>query len=154
MHLETDTVMILDGVTDPHNVGAILRVCAAFGCKSLVMQDRSAPQITGALAKSAAGAAEYVDIIRVKNLARTVRDLKKNGYMIYGADGGSETSLPDVKFSTKSVIIMGSEGSGMRRLVREECDFIVSIPMDPQMESLNVSVASGILLGQVFFGKI
>lgn len=144
-------IMILDGVTDPHNVGAIMRSCAAFGCYVLIMQDRHAPSLTGFLSKSAASALESVSVMRVNNLNRIMEKLKENGYYIYGADGQADVSLEKVKFSEKSVIVMGSEGEGMRRLVRENCDVLICIPMSDKMESLNVSVATGIILAQSFF---
>ena len=148
---DTDgTVMVLDGVTDPHNIGAILRSAAAFGCKSLVMQDRHAPSITGSLAKAAAGAVEQVDIYRVTNIARTLRTLQNKGFMVYGADGDADNNLLDINFLKKSVIVMGAEGDGMRRLVREACDMIIRIPMAQAVQSLNVSVASAIILSTVF----
>lgn len=144
------TVMVLDGVTDPHNIGAILRSAAAFGCKSLVMQDRHAPNITGSLAKAAAGAVEQVDIYRVTNIARTLRTLQNKGFIVYGADGSADNNLLDVNFPKKSVIVMGAEGDGMRRLVQEACDMIIRIPMADGIQSLNVSVASAIILSTVF----
>jgi 23S rRNA (guanosine2251-2'-O)-methyltransferase len=148
------TIMVLDNVTDPHNIGAILRVCAAFECHILIMHDFNAPSVTGVMAKSAAGAVELVEIVRVTNLAQTLNMLKKQNYYIYGADGYADMSLPDVKFAEKTVIVMGSEGAGIRRLVKQECDVLVSIPMAKSMESLNVSVASGIILSQRAFGQI
>jgi 23S rRNA (guanosine2251-2'-O)-methyltransferase len=139
-------IIMLDGLSDPQNIGAILRTCAAFGVEHLIMQDKGSPDITGAMAKAAAGAVEKVRIHKVTNLSRTLEILKDNHFMVYGADGHSDNSITDVKFSPKSVIVMGAEGDGMRRLIKQNCDFIVKIPIHSEVESLNVSNAFAIIL--------
>ena len=140
-------VIILDSVNDPQNIGAILRTSAAFGVRHLIMQERGSPDITGAMAKVAAGGLEVVRIHRVPNLSRVIEALQSRNFIVYGADGDSEQSLPQVKFAPKSVIIMGAEGTGLRRLIREKCDMIVKIPMtDTVVESLNVANALSIIL--------
>ena len=139
-------IVMLDGLSDPQNIGAILRSCAAFGVHHLVMQDKGSPEITGALAKAAAGAVEAVRIHKVVNLSRALESLQAKKFMVYGADGHSETSLDTINFPVKSVIVMGAEGSGMRRLVRENCDCLFKIPMADHVESLNVSNALAITL--------
>ena len=143
---QKDLVLMLDGVTDPHNVGAILRVCAAFECKTLILQDRYAPPMNGVLAKAAAGALESVDIFRVSALHDALKGFKKSGYQIYGADGSATVQLQEVEFSPKSVIVMGSEGEGMRPQIQKTCNTVFSITMSKAMESLNVSVAAAIAL--------
>ena len=142
----TKPVIVLDGLNDPQNIGAILRTCAAFGVEHLIVQQKGSPEITGAMAKAAAGAVEKVRIHRVVNLSRVLEEFKNNNFMVYGADGHSDTTISDVKFSPKSVIVMGAEGDGMRRLIKDNCDTIIKIPISPQAESLNVSNAFAIIL--------
>jgi len=139
-------VIVLDGLSDPQNIGAILRTCAAFGVQHVIMQAKGSPDITGAMAKAAAGAVETVRIHKVVNLSRTLEELKENNFIVYGADGYSEQTLPDVKFAAKSVIVMGAEGNGMRRLIKENCDFTIKIPIHSTVESLNVSSAFAVIL--------
>jgi 23S rRNA (guanosine2251-2'-O)-methyltransferase len=139
-------VIVLDGLSDPQNIGAILRTCAAFGVEHIIMQSKGSPDITGAMAKAAAGAVESVRIHKVINLSRTLEELKDNNFIVYGADGGSENCLSTIKFASKSVIVMGAEGSGMRRLIKENCDFTVKIPIHSCVESLNVSNAFAVIL--------
>jgi 23S rRNA (guanosine2251-2'-O)-methyltransferase len=146
-------IIVLDGLSDPQNIGAILRTSAAFGVEHLIMQDKGSPDITGAMAKAAAGAIEKVRIHKVTNLSRVLEELKDNNFMIYGADGQSETSISDVKFSPKSVIVMGAEGDGMRRLIKQNCDVIIKIPIESSVESLNVSNAFAIILYAVTVSK-
>lgn len=139
-------VIVLDGLSDPQNIGAILRTCAAFGVEHIIMQAKGSPDITGAMAKAAAGAVESVRIHKVVNLSRTLEELKENNFIVYGADGHSEHCLSEVKFASKSVIVMGAEGNGMRRLIKENCDFTVKIPIHSNVESLNVSNAFAVIL--------
>lgn len=142
------TVIILDSVTDPHNVGAIIRSCDQFGCDLVVVPSRrGAGDTIGSeiVARSSAGAVAYVPVAVVTNLTRSAQQLKDAGFWIYGADAGGET-IQKIDFSAKSAIIMGSEGSGMGKLVKEQCDTIVSIPTCGNIDSLNVSVAAGVLL--------
>ncbi|MEM6603583.1 MAG: 23S rRNA (guanosine(2251)-2'-O)-methyltransferase RlmB [Pseudomonadota bacterium] len=153
--VKNDVIIVLDRVTDPHNVGAVLRACAAFGCKTLIMQDRFAPPITGALAKAAAGGLEKVKIIKVTNIVQTLKVLKQRDYMVYGTSSGEEgIMLPQADFSARSVIVMGSEGEGIRRNIQSNCDGLITIPMSEQMESLNISVASGIILSHYYSSKL
>ncbi len=145
---EKATVIMLDSVTDPHNVGAILRSCDQFGASLMIIpQIRSASDISGndIIARTSAGASAYVPVAKVANLVRSVQLLKDNGFWIYGADAGGE-SLQKIKFPERTCIIMGSEGSGMAKLLEEQCDTIVSIPTCGKIDSLNVSVAAGVLL--------
>ncbi|MBQ9539225.1 MAG: 23S rRNA (guanosine(2251)-2'-O)-methyltransferase RlmB [Treponema sp.] len=145
---ETATVVILDGVTDPHNVGAILRSCDQLGAALLVMGERRSAagvQDGEVMARASAGASAYVPVAVVTNLARVAQQLKDAGFWIYGADMGG-SPLPQVKFAEKTCIVMGSEGAGISRLLQDNCDQIVSIPTCGRIDSLNVSVAAGIIL--------
>lgn len=147
-------ILALDQVTDPHNVGAILRSCAAFGVSAVLTQDRHCPPETGALAKSASGAVDQIPIIRIANLSRGLNQFKEAGYWIVGLDAhgqafNEQKSENDKLFSLPLVVVMGSEGDGMRRLIRESCDYLVRLPMHARMESLNVSNAAAITLYEV-----
>lgn len=139
-------LLVLDGVTDPHNLGACLRTADAAGVRALVIpRDRSAA-VDGIVSKVAAGAAEFVPVATVTNLARTLTALKERGIWIVGTDGGAEHSLYGVDLARPLALVLGAEGAGLRRLTRERCDFLVRIPMAGQVESLNVSVAAGVSL--------
>lgn len=145
---EKATVVILDSVTDPHNVGAIIRSCDQFGVSLLILPERrsaSDVQENQIIARSSAGSSAWVPVAVVANLVRSVQMLKDAGFWVYGADAGG-TSLSKVQFAPKTCIIMGSEGQGMSRLLCENCDQIVSIPTCGKVDSLNVSVAAGVLL--------
>ncbi len=145
---EAATVVLLDGVTDPHNVGAILRSCDQLGASLLVTGERRSAsniQDSEVIARASAGASAYVPLAVVTNLSRAVGQLKDAGFWVYGADMGG-ASLQTVSFASKSCFVMGSEGSGISRLLEKECDQIVSIPCCGRIDSLNVSVATGILL--------
>jgi len=147
--LETATepalFLVLDGVTDPHNLGACLRNADAFGAHAVVVPKDRAVGLNATAAKAASGAADTVPVITVTNLARALRDLKSKGVWILGADAGGE-SLFDTDVSGPVAWVLGAEGSGMRRLTRELCDRIVGIPLSGRIESLNVAVAAGICL--------
>lgn len=153
-------IIVLDQITDPHNVGAMLRLASAFGANALVMQDRHAPPLSGALAKVATGCLETVPICQVTNIGNTLKDLAKMGWFITGLAGETDLELADgVKTGGKQVIVMGAEGPGLRPRVRECCDQLVRIPMHSyshgakplpgQAESLNVATAAAIALYEV-----
>ena len=145
---ERSTVVLLDSVTDPHNVGAIIRSCDQFGADLMIVcEHRSSSDIGDSeiIARTSAGSAAWVPVSKVTNLVRAAQQLKEAGYWIYGADAGGQ-SLQNTEFAPKTCIIMGSEGSGMARLLEEQCDQIVSIPTCGKIDSLNVSVAAGVLL--------
>lgn len=139
-------VLMLDQISDPHNVGAILRTAAAFAVRAVVMAERRAAPLGGAVAKAASGALDLVPVIEVVNLARALDDLAAMGYWRIALDGAAEQPIDAAPEARSLVLVLGAEGEGVRRLVREHCDFSVRLPIAPAMESLNVSVACGIAL--------
>jgi 23S rRNA (guanosine2251-2'-O)-methyltransferase len=140
-------IVALDGVTDPRNLGAIVRSAAAFGAAGVVMTERRAAAMTASAWKSSAGAAARLPVAQVTNMARTIDDAKKLGCFVIGLDGESDETLSGMKVAKENVmIVVGSEGKGLSRLVREKCDLVVSIPMRATTESLNASVATSIAL--------
>lgn len=142
-------ILILDGVTDPHNLGACLRTAEASGVDLVIVPKDKNASMTPTVSKVACGAAELVPVVRVTNLARTMKALQQQGVWIYGAAGEATESLYEFDLTTSAALVMGAEGKGMRRLTRETCDNIFSIPMLGQVESLNVSVATGVCLYEV-----
>lgn len=139
-------LLILDGVTDPHNLGACLRTADAAGVDAVIApKDNSAP-LNATVRKVACGAAEVVPYIQVTNLARTMKDLQEQGVWISGAAGEAELSVYDADLKGAIALVMGAEGKGMRRLTREYCDYLVKLPMAGSVSSLNVSVATGVCL--------
>jgi len=139
-------VIALDQVTDPHNVGAVLRSAAAFGALAVIVPDRNSPEETGTIAKSACGALETVPVIRVTNLSRTLENLKEKGFWCMGLDGTAQKKLSEQDLPERLVLVMGAEGAGLRRMSKEHCDFMAKLPIRPAMESLNVSNALAITL--------
>jgi len=143
---EDPFLIILDGVTDPHNLGAVIRTAAAVGAHGVIVPERRAVGLTPAAVKASAGGVEHIKVARVINLTNEIKRLQEKGVWFYGADAEGE-DYRKVNFSGPCALIIGSEGDGISRLVREQCDHIVSIPMkNPAMESLNASVAAGILM--------
>lgn len=139
-------ILILDGITDPHNLGACLRVADGAGAHAVIAPKDRAVGLNATAAKVASGAAESVPYITVTNLARTLRELKEREIWLIGTTEDAEKGLYEADFTGGAALIMGSEGEGMRRLTRETCDMLVSVPMFGSVESLNVSVASGVCL--------
>ena len=139
-------LLLLDGVTDPHNLGACLRVADGAGAHAVIAPKDRAVGLNATAAKVASGAADTVPYITVTNLARTMRELQERDIWLTGTAEDAESSLYDVDFKGGSAIVMGSEGEGLRRLTRENCDRLVYLPMMGSVESLNVSVASGVCL--------
>lgn len=143
---QTRPLILLDQVTDPHNVGAILRSAAAFDAAAVILPKDHSPRETGVMAKAASGALDIVPLVYVTNLAQAIRDIKEAGYWVAGLDGMANTSLMDAKLTRNTALIMGAEGKGLRRLSAELCDVMVKLPIASQMESLNVSNAAAIAL--------
>ncbi len=139
-------LLVLDGVTDPHNLGACLRNADAAGAHALIVPRDKSVSLNATARKVACGAAEFVPFIQVTNLARTLRELQEKGVWVVGAAGEADHDLYHSKLTGPLALVMGAEGSGMRRLTREHCDELVSIPMAGSVSSLNVSVATGIFL--------
>jgi 23S rRNA (guanosine2251-2'-O)-methyltransferase len=148
-HKADPLLLVLDGVTDPHNLGACLRTADAAGAHAVIIPKDRAATLDSVARKVAAGAAEFIPVVRVTNLARALEALKRRGVWIVGTEGQAEQSLYAADFKRPVAMVLGAEGSGMRRLTRDTCDFLVRIPMAGHMESLNVSVAAGIVLFEV-----
>ena len=143
---DTPFLVVLDGIEDPHNLGAILRTADAAGVDGVVMQSRRAAALGGAAAKASAGAVSHVKIAEVVNIARAIEELKELGVWSVGLAGEAPASYDTIDFTGPTAIVLGAEGAGLRRLVRERCDFLASIPMLGHVGSLNVSVAAGVTL--------
>ena len=142
-------VLVLDRVLDPHNVGAVLRSAAAFGALAVIVPQHGAPPAAGALAKAASGALEGMPLIRVVNLVRALDRLKEDGFWVGGLDENAGEALSEVDLGERTAIVLGAEGEGMRRLVRERCDRLVRLPTRPEFASLNVSNAAAIALYEI-----
>jgi 23S rRNA (guanosine2251-2'-O)-methyltransferase len=139
-------VVLLDGVEDPHNLGAILRTCECAGVGGVFIPEHRAAGLSETVSKTSAGAVEYVRVARVTNLVPLIDELKGRGLWVVGVEGGTGNLYSDFDLKVPLAIVLGSEGKGVRRLVREKCDAIVSIPMRGKINSLNVSVAAGVVL--------
>lgn len=142
-------LLVLDGVQDPHNLGACLRSADACGVNAVIIPRDRAVKVNATVRKVAAGGAESVPVIEVTNLARCLKELKQAGVWIYGSSGDASDSLYEHDYSGPIALVMGAEGSGLRRLTKESCDHLVRLPMRGQVESLNVSVATGICLYEI-----
>ena len=143
---EPPLIVVLDGIEDPHNIGAVLRAVDAAGCHGVVRQARHAAPLDGVAMKASAGAAAHVRVATVVNIARAVEELKEAGVWTVGLAGDAAERYDDVDFTVPTALVLGAEGTGLRRLVRERCDRLVSIPMQGAVSSLNVSVAAGVTL--------
>ncbi len=141
--------LILDGVEDPRNLGAILRTAEATGVHGVIIPERRAAGLTETVAKAAAGALEHVPVAKVVNIVNTIEALKKIGVWVAGAEAGGETVYWEADFVRPTALVLGGEGKGVRRLVKEHCDYLTALPLMGKINSLNVSVAAGVLLYEV-----
>ena len=139
-------LVMLDQVTDPHNVGAILRSASAFGAAGMILQKKHAPEMDSVLAKAACGALEHVPVAYETNLSRAIEQLKEGGFFVFGLDEHTSKSVRDIKPGGKVVLVLGSEGDGLRRLVKEHCDELLKLPTQGPIQSLNVSNAAAVAL--------
>lgn len=142
-------IVLLDGVEDPHNLGAILRTADAAGADGVVIPERRASGITGTVVKTSAGASEHLPVAKVTNISRTLEELKQKGFWIVGLDERGKQSYETVDYRMNCAVVLGAEGKGLHDLVASKCDFLVSIPMLGQVSSLNVSVAAGVVLYEI-----
>ncbi|MDN6793626.1 MAG: 23S rRNA (guanosine(2251)-2'-O)-methyltransferase RlmB, partial [Propionibacterium sp.] len=148
--VDVPLLVALDQVTDPHNLGAVLRSSGAFNADGVLIPERRSAGVTTTAWKVSAGAAAHVPVARVTNLVRALQECRKAGYFVVGLDGGSDVSVRDLPLATEPlVLVTGAEGAGLSRLVRETCDQVVSIPISGRVESLNAAVATGIALYEV-----
>ncbi len=138
--------VVLDGIEDPHNLGAIIRTAHAAGAAAIVIPERRAAPLTDVVAKAAAGALAYLPVVRVSNVNRALEDLKKRRYWIYGLDERGKEQYDRIEYTTPTAIVLGAEGRGLHEQVAKHCDFLVQIPMAGGIASLNVSVAAGVVL--------
>jgi 23S rRNA (guanosine2251-2'-O)-methyltransferase len=145
---EPPFIIIADEINDPHNLGALIRTAEAAGVHGIIIPKRNSAGLTMSVSKASAGAIEYMPVVRVSNLVSTIDELKKMGIWIYGADTDGKPAF-ETDFSGAIAIVVGSEGNGISRLLKEKCDFLVSLPMNGKINSLNVSVACGIILYEV-----
>jgi 23S rRNA (guanosine2251-2'-O)-methyltransferase len=146
---EPPFLLILDEIEDPHNLGSILRTADVVGAHGVIIPKRRAVGLTSTVAKSSAGAMEYVPVARVTNIVRTMEELKEKGVWMAGTDASGEQDIREARFDMPIGIVIGSEGKGMSRLVRETCDFVVRLPMVGHVNSLNASVAAALLMFEV-----
>lgn len=150
---EQPLLVLLDGVTDPRNYGAIIRSAFALGAHGVVSEERRSAQLSPIVLKASAGTASKLPLIQVKNLPRTLEELKKRGLWIYGTSGKASKTLDQLDYKRPVAVVIGSEGEGMRRLVSEHCDELCKIDLAPGAESLNAAVALGVMLYQVQMGR-
>ena len=143
---EKPFIIILDGLEDPHNLGAIMRTAECAGAHGLIIPKRRSVGLTAVVAKTSAGALEYLPVARVSNIVNTIRELKERGLWIYGTAADADSSLYRTNLTGPAAIVIGNEGEGMSRLVRESCDVLVSIPMKGKISSLNASAAAAVML--------
>lgn len=146
---QTPLFLILDGVEDPRNLGAILRTAEAAGVHGVIIPERRAVGLTETVAKTAAGALEYVPVVKVVNIVNAIEDLKKAGVWVAAAEANGDMQYWDADFVRPTALVLGGEDKGVRRLVREHCDYTLSLPLMGQISSLNVSVATGVMLYEV-----
>lgn len=146
-------ILMLDGLEDPHNLGAILRTCDAVGVDGVIIAKNRSVSLNGTVAKVSTGAIDYVKVAQVTNLARTLEDLKKRGYWIVGCDNDQSQDYRSVDYNMPTCIVIGSEGKGISRVVKQQCDYKVVLPMVGHVTSLNASVATAVILYQVYHSR-
>lgn len=142
-------VVVLDGIQDPRNFGAIIRSCEAFGVRGIIIPDRNSVKVNETVIKTSTGAIEHIDIVEVTNISVALEKLKKYGFWVYGAEAEGAKEYYKEKYPAKTCLVLGSEGQGIRKKVKEYCDIMIKIPMFGKINSLNVSVAGGILLSEI-----
>ena len=143
---EAPLIVVCDELSDPHNLGAVIRTAECAGAHGVIIPKRRSAGLTAIVAKPSAGAVSYLPVARVPNLTAALKELKEQGLWVYGADAGGGTRLYDADLKGPAAVVIGSEGSGLGRLVREQCDFLVSIPMKGNINSLNASAAAAVVL--------
>ena len=148
---EYPLLLLLDGIKDPHNLGAILRSCDAFGVDGVIIKTKNEVPLNDTVARVSTGAIHYVDVVSVTNLSRTIEALKRNGYWVIGTDGSAAKSIYEETYRYPVCLVVGSEGEGISRLVLEHCDIVAKIPMVGHVNSLNASVSAGISISAVRF---
>ena len=146
---ENGIVLVLDGIQDPRNFGALIRSAEIFGVSGIIIPERNAVKINETVVKTSTGAIEYVDIVKVINIAEALEKLKKIGFWIYGAEGDGTKYYFEEEYPKYTALVLGSEGFGIRKKVKDTCDVLVKIPMHGKINSLNVSVAGGIILSEI-----
>ncbi|MDR3257995.1 MAG: 23S rRNA (guanosine(2251)-2'-O)-methyltransferase RlmB [Fusobacteriaceae bacterium] len=147
--LKKSIVLILDGIQDPRNFGAVIRSAEVFGVNGIIIPERNSVHINETVVKTSTGAIEHINITKVTNISNAIEKLKRLSYWIYGADGSGNSDYSCEKYTDKVVLILGSEGNGIRKNVKENCDLLIKIPMYGKINSLNVSVACGVLLSKI-----
>lgn len=151
---ETSILLMLDEIQDPRNFGALIRSAEVFGVDGIIIPERNSVRINETVVKTSTGAIEYVPIVKVTNLSETMNKLKKLDYWVYGAAGEASLSCHEETYPKRVVLVLGNEGVGLRKKVREHCDKLIKIPMKGKINSLNVSVAGGILLSEISKGQV
>ncbi len=147
--MKNSLIVLLDNITDPQNLGSIIRTAHCFGVNGVIIPKNRAAEVSPAVIKASAGAANHTPVAMVTNLAATIQYLKEKGFWIYGADASWGVDISDCQEQGNMVLVMGSEGAGIRPLIRKSCDFLISIPLYGKVNSLNVSVAAGIILHHI-----
>lgn len=150
---QNKVLIMLDGLEDPHNLGAILRSCDAFGMDGIIIPKNRSVKLNSTVAKVSTGAIEHVDVIEVTNLTNTIKQLKKENFWVVGTDADTEQTIHDINVDANLLIVIGSEGKGISRLVKENCDYVVKIPMVGHVNSLNASVSTALVIYEVFRRK-
>ena len=151
--VENKVFVMLDSLEDPHNLGAILRSADAFGVDAIIIPKNRSVKLNSTVAKVSTGAIEHVDVVEVTNLTNTIKTLKDNGFWVVGTDANTDQTIHDINVDTHLCIVIGSEGKGISRLVKENCDYMVKIPMSGHVNSLNASVSAALVIYEVYHKK-